>query len=141
EGIYRALRQRRTYATSGPRILLRAVFGGYRMGAEVPLDDGAAAPGPGREVPAIPADHLFVQVFGTAELDRIDLVRSGELAGTIPCEGLEASALVRVADLRAGEYLYVRAVQHDDHFAVASPFFFVEPAAPVGAARSDSGSR
>lgn len=126
--VYRALMERRTYATSGPRILLRAVYGGYRMGAEVPLEGGvAAARGSSRSVDVFPADRLFVQVFAPGALERVDVIRSGELIGAPACEArLECTFLVPVTDLEPGDWLYVRAVQVDGHFAVSSPFFFVE---------------
>ncbi|MEO1084595.1 MAG: DUF3604 domain-containing protein, partial [Acidobacteriota bacterium] len=42
DGVYAALRARRSYATSGVRLLLRTVYGGYQMGSDVPVRGGAS---------------------------------------------------------------------------------------------------
>ncbi|MEM8931174.1 MAG: DUF3604 domain-containing protein [Acidobacteriota bacterium] len=126
DAVYRALMARQTYATSGPRILLRVVYGGYGMGSDVPIADGVAVDGPGRTVELLPIDHLFVQVLGTRAVERVDLVRTGELVASLDCEvRLECTMLLPITDFEPGEWLYVRAVQVDGHVAIASPFFFV----------------
>ncbi|MEO1366754.1 MAG: CehA/McbA family metallohydrolase, partial [Acidobacteriota bacterium] len=128
DGVYAALRARRTYATSGVRILLRAVYGGYQMGSEVPVRGGTSVRTDGVEVGALPPDQLFAQALAPGALDRIDVIRGADVVGSLDCRGrLECRAAVAVDDLGAGEFLYVRAVQRDGHFAVSSPFFFVEP--------------
>ena len=97
------------------------------MGADVPLDGGIArrAPQDPIEVEVVPADQLFMQVIAPAEIERIDIIRSGEVVGVVDCENqLSCTTAVSVDELQDGEYLYVRAVQADEHFAVSSPFFF-----------------
>lgn len=127
EAIYEALRARRTYATSGPRMVLRVSFAGFMMGADVPVDatarealrqaDGGSAD--------FPPDSLVVRVLAPSELDRVDVIRSGEEVGRFDCEDqLECTFALRVEALAAGEYLYVRAVQRDGGAAWSSPFFF-----------------
>jgi hypothetical protein len=118
DGVLAALRARRTYATNGPRIVLSATLGGREMGATIPARDLArAAPG-GR------GDELAFSVVATARLERVDLVRSGRVVETFPGEGLAALSLTRrLAGLRRGEYVYVRAVQSDGGVAWSSPFF------------------
>jgi len=114
-GVLAALRERRVYATNGPRILLRTVLGGYGMGMDVPV----AAGGRLRE-------ELFVHVIAVAPLERIELIRSGEIVESFDAEGRLELALERpVEGLRAGEYLYVRVVQQDGGAAWSSPFFVV----------------
>jgi hypothetical protein len=114
EGVLAALRARRVYATNGPRILLRAAFGGHRMGATVPVPAGGTV-----------SDELFVHVVATAPLDRVELIRSGAVVEQIRADGLSEVALqIPVEPLRAGEYLYVRAVQSDSGAAWSSPIFF-----------------
>jgi hypothetical protein len=114
EGVLAALRARRVYATNGPRILLRAAFGGHRMGATVPVPaDGNVS------------DELFVHVVAAAPLDRVELIRSGAVVEAIRADGLAEVALqIPVEALGAGEYLYVRAVQEDSGAAWSSPIFF-----------------
>jgi len=120
-GVLAALRQRRVYATNGPRILLRTVLGGYGMGMDVPVAaDGTLS------------EALFVQVVAVEPLDRVELIRSGEIVESFDAEGRLELALERpVEALRPGEYLYVRVVQRDGGAAWSSPFFVVPAAAPA----------
>ncbi len=128
DAVYEALTERRVYATNGPRIVLRVSFGGYRMGSEVPL--GREGPGP---VAGIPADTLVVQAIAPGEIERIDVVRSGEVQGILcgeprdsPGEALSCSFSLSFTDLVPGEYLYVRVVQADGGAAWSSPFYFID---------------
>jgi len=116
EGVLAALRERRVYATNGPRILLRTAFGSHGMGmtAPVPAPDAAGPP-----------DELFVHVVAVTPLERIDIIRSGEPVHSIPAEGrLEVAVQVTLDDLHAGDFVYVRAVQEDQGAAWSSPIFF-----------------
>jgi hypothetical protein len=109
EAVLAALRARRTYATNGPRILLRARLGGRPMGSAVP---------------AVPSE-LVVRVVAASSLERVDLIRSGQVAERVLCEGEEEVRFARrVESPKPGEYLYVRAVQMDGGAAWSSPFFF-----------------
>jgi hypothetical protein len=114
ESVLAAMRARRVYATNGPRILLRTALGPHRMGAAVPVPEGAAL-----------NETLFIRVVAVEPLARIDLIRSGVLVDSIDAEGrLQVELERQVEDLRAGEYLYVRAVQSDQGTAWSSPIFF-----------------
>jgi len=62
--IFDALRSLRSYATSGPRILLHATLNGHPMGTRQP--DAAT-----REIRA--------RVAGTAPIDHVDMVKNGEV--------------------------------------------------------------
>ncbi len=123
ESVYAALSKRRVYATNGPRILLRASFGGYPMGADVPAGERAAG-----ALPGLGPDTLLVRAIAPGVLERIDLIRSGEVMEAFDCRGeRECAFAAELAGLVAGEYLYVRAVQADGGAAWSSPFYFVEP--------------
>jgi hypothetical protein len=113
EGVLEALRARRSYATNGPRILLRCALGPHGMGdsIEVPEDGNATLP-------------LFVRVVSPGPLERLDLIRDGAVVDSLGLEGLRDVSLQRdVGELRPGGYLYVRAVQEDGGAAWSSPFF------------------
>ncbi len=113
EAVLEALRQRRVYATNGPRILLRCALGAHGMGSAIPVPEAGTL-----------SEPLFVRVVSTRPLLRLDLVRSGEVVDSVSLEGLRDVTLQRdVEDLRAGEYLYVRAVQEDEGAAWSSPFY------------------
>ncbi len=64
DAIFSALRDLRSYATSGQRMLLDATLNGYAMGRRLPASDR-------REISFTAA--------GTAPIDRIDVVRNGEV--------------------------------------------------------------
>jgi hypothetical protein len=119
EGVLSALRARRVYATNGPRILLRTALAGHPMGSNLP----APPEGRGR-------DELFAEVVAPGRLERLDLVRSGELVDSLGLEGQREVRLHRPLEgLRPGEYVYLRAVQEDGGAAWSSPIF-VEAEAP-----------
>jgi hypothetical protein len=112
ESILEALRARRVYATNGPRILLRTALGAHPMGSIVPaLGETVSA-------------ELFIQVVAVAPLERVDLIRSGEIIDSFPAEeALEVTLQRPIEDLKAGEYIYVRAVQIDSGAAWSSPIY------------------
>ncbi len=111
EGIYEALRLRRVYATNGPRIVLRMAVEGWPMGSTLSLDGDRA--------------NVFVSVVATAPVERVDLVRSGEIVASAGGEGsTELEFLHPLEELSDGEYVYVRVVQEDGGAAWASPVFF-----------------
>jgi hypothetical protein len=113
ESILEALRARRVYATNGPRILLRTALGGHSMGALIPKPKTGSFTG-----------ELFVHVVAEAPLERVDLIRSGEVVNSMPVDGLlEITLSQEIKDLVSGEYLYVRAVQEDSGAAWSSPIY------------------
>jgi hypothetical protein len=112
EAVLEALRARRVYATNGPRILLRASLGGRAMGAVFEASRAGAA------------ETLAVRVVADSPLERVDIVRGGRVMEPVACDGLGDFRFERPLEpLRAGEYLYVRAVQKDGGAAWSSPFF------------------
>ena len=122
EAVYEALRARRVYATNGPRILLRVSFAGYPMGAEVPV----AGRGSGL-LPGVGPDTLVARAIAPDKLERVDVVRSGEVVESFGCGGeRECTFGLEIPGLAADEYLYVRAVQADGGAAWSSPFYFVD---------------
>ena len=71
-----------------------------------------------------PADELRVRVVAPGPLERVDLIRGGQVSEQILCEGQREVGFVRtISDLAPGDYLYVRAVQIDGGTAWSSPFF------------------
>jgi hypothetical protein len=73
---------------------------------------------------AAAAETLEVHVVAESPLERLDLVRGGRVVESVPCDGQEDfRTSLPVGPLRAGEYLYVRAVQRDGGAAWSSPFF------------------
>ncbi|MBT37600.1 MAG: hypothetical protein CL938_03515, partial [Deltaproteobacteria bacterium] len=109
EAVREALVARRVYATNGPRILLRAALGTARMGESLAAPD--------KDI------DLYVNVVGTGPLERLDVVRSGEIASLALEEALDTTVHLNISGLQPGEWLYVRVVQADGGVAWSSPFF------------------
>ncbi len=118
EGVLRALRERRVYATNGARIVLRVALGSTPIGGVVPLAPGATL-----------RETLYVRAIGSAPLERLELVRSGAVADAISLEGRDDAELAsELSDLAPGEYVYVRVLQSDGGAAWSSPIYIGEPA-------------
>jgi hypothetical protein len=116
EGILRALKSRRVYATNGPRIVMDTRFLGRAMGEEIELSELEG--GPSDSI----SGELEVAVIAVSPLDRIDVIRSGEIHSSVACDGKEeCSFMEKLWDLQPGEYVYLRAVQVDGGAAWSSP--------------------
>jgi len=112
KGVYDALRERRTYATNGPRIILRAAIDAHPMGSTISATEGEAEP------------LLYIRAITTAPLLAIEVIRSGKIIEQIPGEDLyDMATAVSLEPLRAGEYVYVRVTQTDEGVAWSSPIF------------------
>ena len=113
EGVLAALRERRVYATNGPRILLRVTGNGALMGAVLP----AMAP-----------VEIEVRVVGTAPIRRVELVTRAGVTEIV--EGTGSALLHATWTLpapAAGDLAYVRVIQSDGGLAWSSPLLFDQP--------------
>jgi Protein of unknown function (DUF3604) len=111
-----ALKARRTYATNGPRIWLRTWLDDTEMGSDL----AASAEGAARAL-------RFV-VAAEAPVERVDVVRSGDVVSTVAGSGRrELSETLTLEALREGEYVYVRVVQENGGAAWSSPVYVTSP--------------
>lgn len=118
ESVYGALRARRTFATSGPRIVLRTSLVGHRMGETISLVDLAKAEAAGIE------PTLTVQVIAPAPIARVEVIHGREVVQTLAGESRrEILARWQVPPLDTGDFVYVRVVQEDGGAAWSSPWF------------------
>ena len=130
DGVFKALVARRTYATNGPRIVVRASYAGWPIGADI--DVAAASPGELGPIAGVPERTLVVRAVAPAELARIEVIsrlRAGDrgaVTGKSPCESgaRECSLAAELPPFEAGGYLYLRILQEDGGAAWTSPFFF-----------------
>lgn len=112
QALLEAFRARQTYATSGPRILLEVGLEGHRMGSTFAASE--------LKDPA----QLTLRVAGTAEIERVEVIRRGAPIVTSPGNGLwELGLATELTGLTAGDFVYVRVVQRDGGLAWSSPFF------------------
>jgi hypothetical protein len=110
ESIFRALYDRRCYATSGDRIVLDFRSDGHPMGSEYRSD------GP---------PVLSVEAVGTAPITRVEVKKNGRIVTSLEPGKTTASLTWRDADFRPGGpgYYYVRVVQADGEEAISSPIW------------------
>ena len=107
--IFAAWRARRTYATSGPRILLSFKVNDCWMGSDLAL--GSTDP-----------RRLVVNVIGTAPLSSVTVIKNNEDVHKWenPAHGADLS-WEDTGAARTGDYYYVRVTQEDDEMAWSSP--------------------
>ena len=103
-GVFAALRQRRTFATNGPKIRLFLSSGGVPMGSAGPVS------GP---------PELRVEVRGTTVVNRVEFFRNGRLAHVEPVEQQEAVVMFQDAAAPRGAtaYYHVRVTQQPEQRA------------------------
>ncbi len=110
EGVRDALKARRVYATNGPRIVVRFAVGGHPMGSLIDRPSSS--------------EQAFISINGTAPIERVDLIRSGEVVASSTGDGLlDLQLTIDVEHLESGEYLYARVVQEGGGAAWSSPVF------------------
>ena len=104
--LLRAIRDRRTYATTGPRILLTFTVSGLPMGAV------------GRAERA----ECRAAIHAVRPLRLIEIVKDGRVAWSQPCDSLDADIVWRDPVAPQGEhYYYLHVVQQDGEMAWSSP--------------------
>jgi hypothetical protein len=112
DAVLEALRARRVYATSGPRILLRMSLGSTRMGEILSTRTEGDA------------HELTARIVSPAPVERLDVIRSGAVVASVAGEGSrDLGAVQPLTDLEAGEYVYIRVLQEDGGLAWSSPVF------------------
>ncbi len=106
--VWDAMYARRCYATTGTRIVLDFRVNGAIMGSEI-----RASSGEQRVIEA--------EVTGTAPLDRLELVRDGEVIVTQDCRGTAESLRVEDVEPHGSCFYYLRVFQTDGEMAWSSP--------------------
>lgn len=110
--IFQALQSRSVYATTGERILLDFKINGVGMGQEISYGDNQRR-------------LLEIEVYGTAEVDRVDIISMGQNVYSLQGDGKELSFCW--ADERylpdGWTYYYVRVHQKDKAMAWSSPIW------------------
>jgi len=109
EGLFEAFRARRTYATTGIRVLLDVRVNHSFMGEEATLRRGSPI-------------RVDVTVEAPIDVVRVEIVRNNETVFTRSCDG--GRCRLRWKDPgppEAGAYYYARVVLEDDNCAWSSP--------------------
>lgn len=111
ESVWEALRARRTYATSGARIVLTVRVGEHWMGEEFDFLDVADS------------FEVDFEVVGTEPVDRVELIVDGRIADTKYCDDREVAASFIMRRPVTETWFYVRVIQMDENLAWSSPFW------------------
>lgn len=119
QGIFSALYHRRSYATTGARIVCDVTMNGQPIGSELRL-------GPDQ------TPRMDIRIFGTAPLQRVEVISAGIVLDTIPVDGQQWDLQTTWTDARPGRPLtdvwyYLRLRQADGHCAWLSPFWVDAP--------------
>ena len=136
ESLFQAMYDRRTFATSGERMLIDMRVGGaVAAGSDRSrAQGGAVATGSarsraqggawmGEELRAEGEVTISLRAVGTRPLKQVDLIKSGSVLRTWVCEGIYHQAELTDPAGKPGstDYYYARAIQEDGHLAWASP--------------------
>ena len=110
ESILSGLRERRNYATSGPRIVVDFKIDGRMMGTEYTIDDDSHP-------------EIEVSVIGTEKVTQIEIIRNGDVI--FIHEGTEEAESCVYTDSEPADssYYYIRVTQVDGHMAWSSPIW------------------
>lgn len=110
ESVFRALYDRRVYATSGDRIILDVQADGHAMGSEYKTTSPPT---------------LEIEAVGTAPFARIEIKKDSEIVHVVEPGQTSVRLQWRDPDFRPDGtcYYYVRVVQNDNEEAISSPIW------------------
>ena len=109
EEIFSAMKRRRTYATTGPRILLDFRINDHFMGEEIT----------GKK-----AFNLKLRVIGTQIIEKVEIIRNGAVYRTKSGGSIHEEIETEVELIPQKEtYFYARVMQVDGHLAWSSPIW------------------
>lgn len=106
--IWDAVLSRRTYATTGARIILEVQANGHRAGSEIELDG---------------KPRLTITAHACAPIERIDLIRDDRALAAWHPNTLDARLEFEDADPRPESAYYVRLLQVDGEYAWSTPIW------------------
>lgn len=112
EGIFKALKKRCVYATTGERILLSLSINGHPMGSEFKIkgkDDSV---------------EIIINIAGTSIISRVEIIRNGEIIHQRNPESLICNIFFIDEEIsRGNSYYYVKVIQSDGEMAWSSPIW------------------
>ena len=108
-GIWDSMYARKTYGTTGARILVSLKAEGQMMGNELKLAANQPV-------------HLDISVLGTANI-QVDLVKNNQVIQTWNPGGDTCDASYVDNDRSETDYYYLRVTQTDEHMAWSSPIW------------------
>ena len=112
QAVFEALQNRRCYATTGGRMILRFSVNGVAMGQDILL--------PSRQQPR----QILISIVGTQQIELAEIIKNGETLATERSddEGLEWS-FEDTSSVELGDFYYLRVTQSDGQRAWSSPIW------------------
>lgn len=110
EDVFDAMKWRRTYCTTGPRIVAEYSVNGHPMGTILPSADRAVISG---------------LIAGTDALVAVEIIKNNEVAYRIE-PGERIARFEFMDDAPGNSYYYIRAWQTDGHYVYLSPVWIGE---------------
>ena len=110
ESIWKALQEKRVYATSGARIIIDFHINNETMGQIIPVGDAQTV------------RNITGRVIGTDVIKEVVIIKNGSTLYAEKGQGRNMN--ISYSDktpLKAGDYYYLRAIQEDDEIAWSSP--------------------
>lgn len=110
--IFNSIKSKRTYATTGERILLDFHINGSPMGSEIQLHNEKTV-------------EAEIIVGGTREIESIEIIGNGDVIHRIGCfnQFVFCSKFNLQREIKNNEYYYVRVKQKDGNIAWSSPIW------------------
>lgn len=109
EGIWDAMYDRHTYATTGARILVSFRAEGHMMGSELTMEKGACV-------------HFDISVFGTKTV-KVELLRNNAVMKTWTPDSAHCDVHFEDVGIDETACYYLRVTQPDEHMAWSSPIW------------------
>lgn len=110
ESIFDCLYDRRTFATTGARILMEFSINGSPMGTEIKLKKGEKV-------------HLKIRVLGTSNICELRIMKNGDVFKTFDLDDKKIDLEMEDEHLNDTDWYYVEVKQIDDHQGWASPIW------------------
>ena len=108
ESIWKGLKSRRTFATTGARIILNVKVNGHRIGSEIEAIDFA---------------EIHIEAHGTAPVQRVDLIRNDRCLKSWFPNALDIDLTFRDKNLLQQGVYYIRLRQQDGEYAWSTPIW------------------
>lgn len=116
ESLFYAMKERRTYATTGERIILDFRVNGHVMGSEVPIN----------KIKGLP--KIYIKTEGTCNISEIQIIKNGEILAAKRGRNMIEEFQFEDTSFNKKEetYYYAKIIQDDYEMAWSSPVYFCQ---------------
>lgn len=112
DGVFKAIKTRSVYATTGERILLSFSINGHPMGSDFKVSGASIS------------RDISIFAAGTSVISRVDIIRNGKIINQRNPESLNCNILYIDQEITEKNlYYYIKVVQSDGEMAWSSPIW------------------